>query len=44
MLEKVEEKLNTKIHQIKPFPCPKYVITYRSNLNNLQTKKLQLKK
>ena len=37
------KKLNTKNPQIKYFPCLKYVITYRPDLHNLQTRKKQLK-
>ena len=38
------EKLNTKNPQIKYFPCLKYVMIYRPDLRNLQTRKKQLKK
>ena len=38
------KKLNIKHPQIKHYPCPKYVIMYRPNLYNLQTRKEQLKK
>ena len=37
------KKLNTKNSQIKHCPCPKYVMTYRPDLSNLQTRK-QLRK
>ena len=33
------KKLNTKNPQIKYFPCLKYVIIYRPDLYNLQTRK-----
>ena len=38
------KKLNTKNPQIKYFPCLKYVMIYRPDLYNLQTRKKQLKK
>ena len=38
------KKLNNKNPQIKYFPCLKYVMIYRPNLYNLQTRKKQLKK
>ena len=38
------KKLNTKNPQIKYFPCSKYVMIYRPDLYNLQTRKKQLKK
>ena len=38
------KKTNTKNRQIKYFPCLKYVIIYRPDLNNFQTRKKQLKK
>ena len=38
------KKLNNKNSQIKHCRCPKYVMIYRPNLNNLQTRKKQLKK
>ena len=38
------KKLNTKNPQIKYFPCLKYVMIYRPDLRNLQTRKKQLKK
>ena len=37
------KKLNTKNPQIKYFPCLKYVMIYRPDLGNLQTRKKQLK-
>ena len=37
-------KLNTKNPQIKCFPCVKYVMIYRPDLHNLQSRKKQLKK
>ena len=33
------KKLNTKNPQIKYFPCLKYVMIYRPDLYNLQTRK-----
>ena len=33
------KKLNTKNPQIKYFPCSKYVMLYRPDLHNLQTRK-----
>ena len=53
LLEKAElrylKTLNTKIlntanPQIKRFTCPKYVMIYRADLHNLQTRKKQPKK
>ena len=38
------KKLNSKNPQIKYFPCLKYVMIYRPDLYNLQTRKKQLKK
>ena len=38
------KKPNTKSSQIKYFPCLKYVMIYRPDLDNLQTRKKQLKK
>ena len=38
------KKLNTKTNQIKHCPCSKYVMGYRHDLYNLQTRKTQLKK
>ena len=38
------KKLNIKNPQIKNFPYLKYVIIYRPDLHNLQTRKKQLKK
>ena len=38
------KKLNTKNPQIKHCPCSKYVMIYRPDLYNLQTRKKQLKK
>ena len=38
------KKVNTKVIQIKHCPCSKYVMIYRPDLYNLQTRKKQLKK
>ena len=38
------KKLNIKNPQIKCFPCLKYVIIYRPDLHDFQTRKKQLKK
>ena len=38
------KKINTKNPQIKHLRCPKYVMIYRPNLYNLETRKKQLKK
>ena len=38
------KKMNTKNLQIKYFPFLKYVVIYRPDLHNLQTRKKQLKK
>ena len=38
------KKLNTKNPETKYFPCLKYVLIYRPNLYNFQTRKKQLKK
>ena len=38
------KKLNTKNLQIQYFLCLKYVVIYRPDLYNLQTRKKQLKK
>ena len=53
LLEKVDliylktpktKKLDTKNPQIKYFPCSKYVMIFRPDLHNLQTRKKQVKK
>ena len=38
------KNLKNKNLQIKYFPCSKYVMIYRPDLHNLQTRKKQLKK
>ena len=38
------KKLNTKNSQIKHCPCSKYVLIYRPDLYNLQTRKETAKK
>ena len=38
------KKLNPKNPQMKYFPCPKFVMVYRPNFYNLQTRKKQLKR
>ena len=38
------KRLNTKSPRIKYFSCLKYVMIYRPDLHNLQTRKKQLKK
>ena len=44
-LKKLKMKtLNTKNLQIKHCPCSKYVMIYRPDFYNLQTRKKQLKK
>ena len=44
MTLKKAKKLNTKNPQIKHCTCSKYVMKYRPDLYNLQTRKKQLKK
>ena len=38
------KKRNLKNPQIKHYPCSKYAMIYRPDLQNLQTRKKQLKK